>query len=151
MIEQTRINERLTVGKGHPDEGDLRDLARAGFRAVANLRTRGEPEQPLKPDEEGRWARQLGLAYLHFPVTSDDLETEVVDGFRAELDRLPRPLFAHCASGTRSGAFLVMHVAAETGLSGDEALAKAEAMGLGCDEPAIETFVRDYVDAQRQA
>ncbi|TVQ30131.1 MAG: phosphatase [Geminicoccaceae bacterium] len=151
MIEQTRINERLTVGMGYPDEGDLRDLARAGIRAVANLRTHGEPEQPLKPDEEGRWARQLGLAYLHYPVTSDQLETAVVDGFRAALDRLPRPLFAHCASGTRSGAFLMMHVAAETGLTGDEALAKAEAMGFACDEPAIERFVRDYVEAHREA
>jgi uncharacterized protein (TIGR01244 family) len=150
MIDRVEINERLSVGKEHPDAGDLEDLARAGFRSIANLRTRGEDEQPLAPDEEGRVAERLGMAYLHYPVAGGDLDAAVVDAFRAELDALPRPLFAHCASGKRSGAFLMMHVASETGMTGNETLEHARSMGFACDTPELETFVRTYVDDHRK-
>ena len=119
------------------------------FKAVANLRTHGEEDQPLSPDEEGRVVRGLGMAYLHYPVASGELSAELVDGFRRRLGELPRPLFAHCASGKRSGAFLMMHVAAETGLTGEETIRKAEEMGFECDTPQLEEFVRTYVDEHR--
>jgi uncharacterized protein (TIGR01244 family) len=150
MIDRIEINERLSVGTEHPDAGDLEELARAGFRSVVNLRTGGEADQPLAPAEEGRVVERLGMAYLHYPVAGDDLDAAVVDAFRADLEGLPRPLFAHCASGKRSGAFLMMHVASETGMTGNETLDRAKAMGFPCDAPEVETFVRTYVDDHRR-
>lgn len=93
--------------------------------------------------------RGLGMQYLHHPVKSDDMSAELVDGFREQLTRLPGPVFVHCASGKRSGAFLMMHVAAETGMTGEETIRKAADMGFECDTPALEQFVRAYVDQRR--
>lgn len=79
--------------------------------------------------------RALRMQYVHYPVKSDELSTEAVDGFRKQLAGRPRPVFAHCASGKRSGAFLMMHIAAETGMTGEETIRKAEEMGFECDTP----------------
>lgn len=151
MVEHVRISERLSVGKQHPADDDLRRLAQDGFKSVVNLRTSGEENQPLDPEEEGRLVRALGMQYVHYPVKSDELSTEAVDGFREQLAGLPRPVFAHCASGKRSGAFLMMHIAAETGMTGEETIRKAEEMGFECDTPELEQFVRTYVDEHRTA
>lgn len=149
-MERIEITDRLTVGKAHPGLEDFEQLAREGFRAVVNLRTADEEGQPLTPEREGDKVRALGMSYLHFPVNSDDISERVVDRFRAAIQGLPRPLFAHCKSGTRSGAFLVMHVAAEVGMTGEEALAKAEELGFECDSEELERFVRRYVDQRRR-
>jgi uncharacterized protein (TIGR01244 family) len=85
----------------------------------------------------------------HIPVSDDSLSGEVVDGFRREIARLPKPVLVHCASGKRSGAFAMMDVAVEQGMSGEEVIRKAEAMGFECDQPGLERFVRDYVDWHR--
>jgi uncharacterized protein (TIGR01244 family) len=149
MVERVQLSEGLAVGKKHPVEGDLRQLAQDGFKSVVNLRASGEENQPLAPEEEGRVVRALGMKYVHYPVKSDELSAEMVDGFREQLSALPRPVFAHCASGKRSGAFLMMHIAAATGMTGEETIRKAEEMGFECDTPQLEQFVRTYVDEHR--
>ncbi len=58
----------------------------------------------------------------------------------------PGPCFLHCASGRRSGALTITHVATEEGLTGDETLRKADAPGLRCGPPELERVVRSYVD-----
>lgn len=150
MVDRIKINDRLSVGNVHPDEGDLETLAEEGFKSIVNLRTHDEPKQPFDPDDEGRRVRELGMEYLHYPVTSDAMNMDVVDAFRAQIGHLPRPLFAHCKSGMRSGAFIMMHVAAETGMSGDETLQKAKEMGFECDTRELEQLVKSYVDERRQ-
>lgn len=150
-MARIQINERLSVGKQHPNEVDLRELAGEGFKSVVNLRTDGEPNQPLEPEEEGRVVRRLGMAYLHHPVASGELTEANVDGFRRRLSELPRPVFAHCASDKRSGAFLMMHVAAELGMSGEETVGKAAETGFACVTPELASFVRSYVDQHRSA
>jgi uncharacterized protein (TIGR01244 family) len=151
MVERVQVSDELSVGKKHPAEDDLRRLAQDGFKAVVNLRTSGEENQPLAPEEEGRFVRALRMQYVHYPVKSEELSTEMVDGFREQLAGLPRPVFAHCASGKRSGAFLMMHIAVETGMTGEETIRKAEEMGFECDTPQLEQFVRTYVDEHRAA
>lgn len=149
MVDRIRINDGLSVGNAHPDEGDLETLAREGFRSIVNLRTHDEPDQPLDPDAEGERVRDLGMEYLHYPVTSDAMKVEIVDAFREQIGDMPGPLFAHCRSGMRSGAFIMMHVAAETGMTGDETLEKAKEMGFECESEELEQFVRSYVDSRR--
>lgn len=146
MVDRTRINEGLTVGNVHPDAEQLAQLAGEGFQTVVNLRTEGERNQPLTPEEERHEVERLGMHYLHYPVTNVGLSDDVVDAFRERIGALPRPLFVHCASGMRSGAFVMMHVAAEACLRGETTLEKANAMGLACDQPALAEFVKRYVD-----
>lgn len=149
MTEMFKINDYFAVGFGHPGQQDLEELARHGFRAVVNLRHQDEDNQPLQPDEEGEHVRSIGMKYVHIPVSGEALDESVVDRFRDSVSDLPAPIYVHCASGKRSGAFTMMHVASEENMSGDDAVQEAEAMGFECDSPGLEEFVRNYVDSHK--
>jgi len=149
MTDGIQINDAFTVGKKHPAEADLKELEQEGFQTVINLRAAGEDQQPQSPEEEGRMARDLGMTYLHYPVKSDAMSPELVDGFRELLRDLPRPIYVHCASGKRSGAFVMMHLAVEEGMKGRETVEQAASMGFECDTPELEQFVTSYVDQRR--
>lgn len=145
MQDRMKMNDRITVGP-QPSREQLEELAGQGFKSVVNLRTEGEKDQPLSPREEGEEAKSLGLSYRHIPVSAKEPKPEQVDQFRVEVERLPGPVFVHCASGKRAGAFSMIHQAVQSGWSGDEALEKAEQMGFQCDLPELKDFVRGYVD-----
>jgi uncharacterized protein (TIGR01244 family) len=148
MQDCIKVSDRITVG-AQPTPTQIERLAQEGFKTIVNLRTSGEEDQPLSPDAEGDRVRQLGLHYLHIPVSAKALGAEQVDQFRQELSRLPAPMFVHCATGKRSGAFVMMHMAVEAGMSGDETLEKAAQMGFECDVPELKEFVENYVDRHR--
>lgn len=149
MAHRIRINDGLSVDTGQPTREELERLAQEGFRTVVNLRTEGEQNQPLSPEAEGEAARKAGLDYLHIPVASTDPRPEQVDQFREKLDELPKPVLVHCASGKRSGAFAVLQLADQQGLSGDEALTRAWTLGFDWKSPELEGFVRRYLDQRR--
>jgi uncharacterized protein (TIGR01244 family) len=148
--DRIKIDDRITVG-GQPGEEQLGDLARQGFKSVINLRTAGEPEQPLSPDQEGEKVRALGLEYRHIPVSTKDMRPEQVDEFRREVEGLPGPDFVHCHEGKRAGAFAMMHTAAQAGATGEQTLRQAEAMGFRCDTPQLKEFVSGYTDRSRSS
>lgn len=84
----------------------------------------------MAPPTAGRvgvLARRHGLEYVSIPVSPQGMNGSVADRFDREVSPLPRPVAVHCASGTRAGLFTLMPVARAEGLSGDEAVAKAEA------------------------
>jgi uncharacterized protein (TIGR01244 family) len=149
MQQSMKINDDVTVG-GQPDDGQLAELARGGFKAVVNLRTAGEQDQPLSPEAEGERVRALGMEYAHLPVSTKDMRPEQVDEFRERLAALPKPAFVHCHRGKRAGAFVMMGVAVEQGMSGDQTLQQAEQMGFQCDQPELKEFVKGYVDRDRK-
>lgn len=146
MTQIKILNGRFAVSTAPPSEGDLRALAEDGYKAVVNLRCQDEADQPLAPDREGEVVASLGLEYCHLPVAGGTISGELVDEFRASVEALPKPVLVHCASGKRAGAFTIMHLASQQGMSGDATLQKAADMGFVCDEPALENFVRNYVD-----
>lgn len=145
MQNYIRINDDYAVGKGPPDPETLAALHHEGFRAVVNLRRPGEENEPLDPDQEGDTVRAHGMDYVHLPVSAEEMSSERVDQFRNLVAELPKPVYVHCASGKRSGAFTMMHYAVENALSGEDALDQAQQMGFECDTPALESLVRDYV------
>ena len=149
MHDQMHINEQITSGR-QPTAEEFTQLAREGFRSVVNLRTWPEEDQPLSPEAEGAQVRDLGLEYLHLPVSTTDLTPEQVDQFRQALLQLPKPVYVHCHTGKRAGAFVMMHLAAEQGWSGQEALQKAEEMGFACDVPRLQEFFLQYIDQPRR-
>jgi len=148
MQKTIRVSDRISVG-GQPTESELKEFAHGGFRTVVNLRTANEENQPLKPDEERQVVQASGMEYLHNPVSTDAMNEIQVDEFRRQITKLPKPIFVHCASGKRAGAFVMIHTALEQGLSGEEALRTAEQMGFECDQPKLKEFVKNYIDGNR--
>lgn len=145
MQKTIKVNDQISVG-GQPTENELKEFAQAGFKTVVNLRTPNEENQSLKPEEEGRVVKGSGMEYLHMPVSLDAMNETQVDDFRRHVTQLPAPIFVHCASGKRAGAFAMMHTALEQGLSGEQALQTAEQMGFECDQPRLREFVKNYID-----
>lgn len=150
MERKIKISDEVTVG-AQPAEEEIEQLREAGFRSVVNLRTDNEDDQPMSPAEEGERVRAEGMNYLHIPVSMDRMSEEKVDRFRDQFMALPSPVFVHCKSGMRSGAFAIMHMASERGQSGDQAIERAMDLGFECDKPEIKDFVRNYVDRHRAA
>jgi uncharacterized protein (TIGR01244 family) len=145
--DRIQINERVVVGKVPPTLQVVEGLTREGFRSVVNLREEAEENQALSPQQEGEAVRRAGMEYLHIPVSSGAMDPALVDRFRREVSRLPGPVFVHCASGRRAGTFSVMLAAAEEGLSGDAALARAKELGFDWSStPELEAFIRRYLD-----
>lgn len=145
MQDTVKIDDRFTVARFAPDADKLRQAAQEGFRSVVNMQTEGE-RKGIGPQAEARAAEKAGLTYLHHPVDGEKLSDEVVDGFRRKAAELPAPVLVHCASGKRSGAMVMMHLAAEQDMSGEQAIEKAEQMGFECDTPELEEFVKGYVN-----
>jgi uncharacterized protein (TIGR01244 family) len=80
MSTGTKLTDQITIG-AQPTDDVLAQLQREGFKSIVNLRTEGEENQPLSPDEEGEKARALGLEYAHVPVSGDTLRPELADRF----------------------------------------------------------------------
>jgi uncharacterized protein (TIGR01244 family) len=151
MQERVKINERITTGR-QPSETQIKRLPQEGFKTVINLRTAGEEDQPLSPQEEGNLMKDQGLTYVNIPVSSQKgPKSEQVDRFRTEVERLPGPIFVHCRRGKRSGAFSLMHEAVKEGLSGEEAFEKAKSLGYQCDVPKLKEFFKDYINKHQKA
>lgn len=146
MTDRMQINDELTVG-GQPTEVEIQTLANDGYKSIVNFRTEGEDEQTLSPDEEKSKVVAAGMEYLHVPVSMDSIDQSKVDAFRKQLKSLPKPVFAHCKTGKRAGAMTMMHVAVETGMTGEQTLQTAEEMGFECDVPQLKEFVTTYVDS----
>lgn len=140
-----KISDQVTIS-GQPSSEQLKELAGQGFKSVVNFRTEGEDAQPLSPADEGREVEELGMKYLHVPVSMETLSDETVDRFREQFDKLPKPVFAHCKGGTRAGAMVMMHTASEQGMSGDQTLQQAEKMGFKCNQAELRQFVVNYID-----
>jgi uncharacterized protein (TIGR01244 family) len=146
MDNTVRIHAEVSVGP-QPTESQLLELKQQGFQTVINFRNQGEESQSLSPDIEGEKARTLGMAYLHFPVSIETMTPQAVDHFRKQLSMVPQPIFAHCRLGQRAAAMVLMHVASEQRLTGDQAIQKAKGLGFEFDRPELKAIVRDYVDS----
>lgn len=146
MDERFKVNEELSVGRGQPGEGELRQLASEGFRAVIDLRQDSEGDGALSPAEEADASRRLGLTYWHFAVPTDRLRSAMLDRFRGGVASLPKPIFVHCASGKRSGSFALAAATIEAGLSGDVLLGRAAAVEALYGSASMQRKLRRYVD-----
>ncbi len=149
MQDTVQINDRFTIAKFAPEADQIRQAAEEGFKSLINMQTDDEEKKlKMKPDEERQKAEDAGLTFLHHPVDGEKLSEDLVNDFRRKATDLPAPVLVHCASGKRSGAFVMMHIGSEQGMTGDEVIKKAEEMGFECDTPELEDFVKSYVDSR---
>ncbi|HSK39168.1 MAG TPA: sulfur transferase domain-containing protein [Arenibaculum sp.] len=146
LPNRLRVDDRFIIEMAPPTAEHVGQLARDGFRSIVNLRAPGEKDEVLSPEDEGEIARRHGLEYLSIPVSPESMNEITAQRFDREVSRLPGPVAVHCASGRRAGLFTFMHVARIEELSGDEAVAKAEAMGFQFATPETKAFFRNYVE-----
>ncbi len=150
MDKPLKINEEVTIGP-QPSEGQLQELKGEGFNSVVNFRTEDEEDQPLSPDAEGEKVKGLGMDFMHVPVSMKTMGPEVVHQFRHKYPSLKKPVFAHCKSGKRAGAMVMMHLACENGMTGEQTVQRAKDLGFECDQPELVEFVTNYVNTHTKA
>ncbi len=100
MIEPPkRITDELfvTVQPGKPD---IARIADQGYRTLINNRPDGEDPGQLAATEARAEAERAGLAYVHLPVTTGAVSSGDVARFKEALRQSPKPVVAHCRSGT---------------------------------------------------
>lgn len=149
MEDRIKINDNITSAS-QPSKEEIEKLPQQGFKSVINLRTFGEDAQPLSPKDEGVLVRKCGMKYLHIPVSmKEGITPELVDQFRKEIELLPTPIFVHCRTGKRAGAFSMMHTALKEGLTGEEVLQKAMSIGFACDMPQLKDFFVNYINQHK--
>lgn len=128
------------VSTGQPDAETLRIAADAGYVAVVDLRTAGEP----RGFDESNTAQELGLSYVSLPIgDADDISYENAAALDKALAAFDGPVLLHCASGNRVGALFALSAKAR-GASDEEALARGEAAGLTRLKPVVEKRLAEF-------
>ena len=140
MTRLIELDRDHAIAPDAPGAADLDFLRRRGFRSLVNLRDAGEADQALSPAREGEEAERRGLAYLHFPVRPDELGPDTVRAFREKLDRLPKPVAIHCASGKRAGLMTIAARGEDRLSAGLEAV---RASGIDLPEARLRAMMPD--------
>jgi len=146
MNVKQAVTATITIGD-QPTEQDLEQLKSEGYVGIVNLRTDGEPEQPMSTALEGDKIRALGLDYLHYGVGATPLSESGVTAVCDFIDRHsqePNKVLVHCRKGGRAIALLLLQQARANHWSPEETLAKGKAMGLGVDG-GLKTLVETYL------
>jgi len=136
-----RLNDEIVLA-GQPQPNEMRILREQGFRSVLNIRTDAE-----RGAEEGRNADAAGLAYAFLPLPAYELQPEHIRAFGETIRRLPKPIFFHCRSASRTGLLWLLHRLLNDGWSREAA--EAELRAAGYDDDAFEVFdfcVEDFFE-----
>ncbi|MBD3886195.1 phosphatase [Phormidium tenue FACHB-886] len=126
MINAVQINEYLTV-TGQVISEQLKQAVQEGFLSVLNLRS--PDELGFKPDEQ-QMAESLGLHYVNAPLKIEALDEELISTILSKLEEIPKPVVVHCAAGIRSAAMALLSVALEQGLTLEQTIVEAHALGF---------------------
>ena len=134
-----RVDARVCTG-GQPTREQMATLKTEGVRGIINLR---DPEEH-DVEAEARAAKDLGLRYVSIPVKPSAPKDEQVAAFlQATNDPDVFPLFIHCGSGNRVGAFWMIRRVLVDGWS--EERADDEAKQIGLKSPDLVDFAHDYI------
>jgi len=125
---------------GQPTLEQLTGLRDQGVRAVLNLRPAAEFDATT---EEAR-VRELGMRYYNIPVDGASIQDGQVEEFlRLSDDESNHPMFIHCASANRVGAFWLIRRVLRDGWEVAQAQEEAERVGLRA--ASLREFALDYV------
>lgn len=150
-LDRLRYSDSISFGKS-PTIRDIEMLARkAGFRALLNLNTEGEPRQILSPNVEATWAHTFEMQHERVSINVSVLRSECVDRFLETLQRIGKPVYVHSLNGRRAAALMIIHLGLERRLSGDEALAEAKTLGIDRELEQLQYFITFEVDKRAHA
>jgi uncharacterized protein (TIGR01244 family) len=134
-----RLNTQICTG-GQPSLDDLARLKSEGVKAVLNLRRPNEYDAAA----EAAKAKDLGLHYFDIPVSTADPKSEQVDEFLKILaDPTNRPVFIHCHTANRVGAFWMIRRVLVDGWKVEDA--EREAQKIGMHSENLRQFALDYI------
>lgn len=149
MEKRIKINDQVSIGP-QPSEEEIKRLADDGFKSVINLRVQDEDDDQIPPHVEAMLVRDLGMEYVHIPISSQQILHDQVATFRQAIPNLNHPIYVHCSSGKRAAALTLMEEGIRKGWSGQTTLEQARAFGVDWDDPHLKQFVKDYVDKEHQ-
>ena len=133
-----RVDDRVSTG-AQPTVPQIAALAETGFRTIINLR---EPSEHDAVAEEAA-ARRLDLRYTNIPVKTAEPRPEQVDAFLKSLeDPEIFPVFIHCGSGNRVGAFWMIRRVLD---GWTPEAAEREARQIGLKSANLKDFALDYI------
>jgi len=139
-----RINDKICTG-GQPSLDDLARLKADGVKAVINLRMASE----INVEEESAKAKELGLRYFHIPFDSANPKPEAVDEFlKVMAEPANRPVFIHCTTANRVGAFWMIYRVLKDGWKLEDA--EEEAKKVGMHTPTVRDFALEYIRAHEK-
>ena len=141
-----RVNDEIVLA-GQPQPEEMSRLREQGFRSVLNIRTDAE-----RGAEEERNAEAAGLAYAFLPLPAYELRPEHVRAFGETIRRLPKPIFFHCRTASRTGLLWLLHRLLNDGWPREAA--EAELRAAGYDDDAFEVFefcVEDFFERLNEA
>ena len=138
-----RVNTEFCTA-GQPTIEELSDLKEDGIRAVLNLRVPTEHDAAA----EAAAVRELGMNYFNIPVDGANIGDAQVEEFLALTDdENNQPMFIHCGSANRVGAFWMIRRAIRDGWSVSDAEAEADEIGL--TSAALKEFALQYIETHR--
>src|SRR6185295_14063047 len=141
-----KINTEFCSG-GQPTTAQLSELKAQGITTVINLRVVGEAGFDAPAEEAD--VKKLGMKYFHIPVSGQTPKDEQADEFlKITDDAKNRPVFIHCASANRVGAFFMIRRVLRDGMTFEAA--KAEATKIGLQSAALEAFAKQYIDKHKK-
>ena len=137
MFQHHKVTEDLHAGP-QVEQDDFEAIAAAGFRSVINNRPDGEEPGQLDHRSASKAAARAGLEYRYLPVVGSDIGEADIEDFAAALVDLPKPIFAHCKSGTRTTVLWALSQVGERGV--DDVLQAAARAGydLSALRPRLE-------------
>ncbi len=137
--------EALRFDRAAPDAAALQEAKAAGVTTVIDFRKASEGTG----FDEKAGAEALGLNYVNIPFQNEaELTDEVFDSTRASLKGLKGAALMHCRSGNRAAAAWLPYRVLDDGVSWEQALAEAKAIGLKA--PALEAKAREYIERKQQ-
>lgn len=126
---------------GQPTSEGMEWIAKQGYKAVINFRTEAE-DVDIKAEAEH--AKKLGMNYIHIPVSLATLGDDKVEAFMAAMnDPKNHPVYIHCMSANRVGAFWMIYLVQKDGYSLEKAHEEAKKVGLR--NRRLTEFANDYL------
>jgi protein tyrosine phosphatase (PTP) superfamily phosphohydrolase (DUF442 family) len=114
-------------------------------RAVLNLR----PAEEFDATEEEARVRELGMSYFNIPVSNGNPipDSQFDEFLRLTDDQANHPMFIHCASANRVGAFWLVRRVLRDGW--EVPRAEEEATRVGLRAASLREFALDYIARHR--
>jgi sulfide:quinone oxidoreductase len=125
------------------EEADVPAAAAAGFRTIVNNRPDDEQPGQLKAAKARQAAETAGVGYAAVQFAGPP-PPEAVAAMAAILADAPRPILAHCRSGTRSVTVWAMASVQSGALTPEAAIAAAAGAGYDLSglAPALKALRR---------
>ncbi|MBD2384478.1 beta-lactamase hydrolase domain-containing protein [Cylindrospermum sp. FACHB-282] len=137
MSELKKVSDDLSVA-GQISSEQLPELASAGFKSVLNLRSLGEKDFL---NDEQQQAEVAGLKYANVPLNPQEPNQQLTAAAIQEIENLPKPILIHCAGGARAGGIALIADVLQAGLTYEEVVQKANALGINLEQPHLKQFL----------